>query len=48
MVPFGEMWIHPNGVTRIVIPRDIDGIYPEAIVEDLLKQHNIPPRRPDN
>jgi hypothetical protein len=48
VVPFGEMWIHPNGVTRIVIPRAIDGGYPEEIVEDLLKQHDIPPRRPDN
>jgi hypothetical protein len=48
VVPIGEVWIHPNGVTYIIIPRPVDGIIPEAVVQDLLEEHDIPEPKPGN
>ncbi|HEX2890711.1 hypothetical protein [Vineibacter terrae] len=49
VVPFGEMWIHPDGVTRIAIPwPGKDGTYPEGVVSDLMERHDIPDPKPNN
>lgn len=48
VVPLGEMWIHPDGVTRILIPRPINGLIPLAVVMDLLEAHDIPEPKPGN
>ena len=48
VVPIGEVWIHPNGVTRIIIPRPVNGYIPEAVVKDLLQEHEIPEPKPGN
>jgi len=48
VVPLGEVWIHPNGVTRIVIPRPVNGVIPTAIVLDLLEKHDVPEPKPNN
>jgi hypothetical protein len=48
VVPIGEVWIHPNGATRIIIPRPVNGIIPVAVVKDLLEEHDIPEPRPGN
>jgi len=42
------MWFHPDG-HRILIPRPgADGTYPDEIVEDLFRMHDIPPPKPVN
>lgn len=48
VVPLGKVWIHPDGVTRIVIPRAVDGVIPTAIVMDLLERHDVPEPKPNN
>lgn len=49
VVPLGEVWIHPDGVTRIIIPRpDDDGTYSPFIIQNLFAIHDLPPPRPVN
>lgn len=48
VVPLGEVWIHPDGKTRIVIPRAVDGKIPRSVVEHLLAHHDVPEPKPGN
>ena len=48
VVPHGEVWIHPNGETRIVIPRPVNGVISRVVVEHMLEHHDVPEPKPGN
>ena len=46
--PFGRFWQGPDGRYFLVPPPEEDGRYPDWMLDDLIRRHNLPPPKRDH
>jgi hypothetical protein len=47
-IDLGSFWLGPSGKHFQVPPPDADDCYADFILDDLIRQHGLPPPRPSN